>query len=91
MRDSLLVPAALLALALVASSDGGLRQPTAYARVEVTAEASVETVVALLERLGGEIEVQSGRRVQARLPEQQLPALRAATAVLRVERPALLH
>ena len=81
----------LLALTAVAPAWGGGDATSGgdgLARVEVTARQDVAAAIALLERLGGRIEVQSGLRVQASLPREHLDALRAAESVLRLQRPA---
>ena len=88
----LLVPGVLLAAAqLLAVGPADPAAPPALVRVEVTVRGPVEQAVALIEGLGGEIEMRSGSRVQALLPGGSLAALEAAPALLRVERPALIQ
>ena len=43
-----------------------------------------------LEGLGAVIELRSHDRIQALVPASQLPALRSARSLLRIERPAIL-
>ena len=83
--------ALLLALALpraVAGPPTPAAGTPPYERVEVTAVGEPDAAAALLARLGAVIEVRSHDRIQALLPADRLPQLRAARAVLRVEPPA---
>jgi subtilisin family serine protease len=90
MRLLLVALFALVALvALLPSAPGGVRSAGPRMRVEVTARASVAEALAFLESVGGEIELRSGRRVQARVPPGALAALRDASDVVQLERPGL--
>ena len=88
----LIVTGFVLAAALLPAGDRApLGQARPFTRVELTASAPVEHVVAFIEALGGEIEVRSGQRLQARLPESGLAALQRASALVRVERQAFMQ
>ena len=58
--------------------------------IEVTALVAPDDVAVYLEGLGAVIELRSHDRIQALVPASQLPALRSARSLLRIERPAIL-
>ena len=93
MRPSLL---ALLALAMLlpAAAAGPARpigdgRPEVRMRVELTTQLAMPLALSFVEQAGGVVEVHSGGRLQARVTERTLATLRAASGVVRVERPAL--
>ena len=91
MRLLLVLGVLLAAAQLLASGLENPAQPPPPVRVEVTVRGPVDQAVALIEGLGGEIEVRSGTRLQALLPGGKLAALEAAPALLHVERPAFVQ
>lgn len=58
-------------------------------RVELVALVEPERVVRYVESLGGTVEVQSGARVQALVPDATLDELHAARGVVQVEEPGI--
>ncbi len=93
MRQFLLALLAFLVLFPVGSGGTarpqGDGQPAARVRVELAVQGAVPAALAFIERIGGVVEIESGARLQALVPEQAVETLRAASGVLRVERPAL--
>lgn len=63
--------------------------PAGHVRVEVVAVDSVAAARALVLTLGGQIEVESGGRIQAQVTPAAETALRAASDVVRVDGPAV--
>ncbi len=94
-RASLLLVLLGLAAALACTAITGPREVApapgaALERIEVTALVAPADVAAYLEALGAVIELRSRDRIQALVPTSQLPALRSARSLLRIERPAIL-
>lgn len=63
--------------------------PAGHVRVEVVAVDSMEAARALMLTLGGQIEVESGGRIQAQVTPEAEAVLRAASDVVRVDGPAV--
>ena len=93
MRPLLLALLALVVL-LPAGAAGPARSighgpPDARIRVELTTRLRMPLALSFVEQAGGVVEVHSGGRLQVRVTERTLATLRAASGVVRVERPAL--
>ena len=90
VRDRTLLLITLLATVLLAVPADAGRRPAGAAteRVEVTALVEPALVASYLRALGGRIELQSQRRIQALMPPERLAEVARATALLRVEPPA---
>ena len=88
-RSALLVlVSGVLALAWGASSPGSAGAATT--RVELTRSGDAAAAAALVTALGGTIEVESGDRIQARVPAAAIPVLRRSNHLVRLESPGVM-
>lgn len=86
----LLVVLALSAPILAGDASSVMPEPRAETRVELIAvDGNVVRARELVLSLGGVVEVESGGRVQALVPEEVVPVLEAAREIVMVDRPGI--
>ncbi len=83
---ALILAASILALAWGASARS---IATATTRVELTRLGDASSTAALLATLGATVEVESGGRIQARVPLSAVSTLRSASRLVRLEQPGV--